>query len=309
VPWVIISSGTIGSGDGPINFFVAPNPNITARSAMITVGSQSIQVNQAGTGCSYALRSSNGAVPSVGANGTVDVVSPGACTWEAVSNDGWLSITAAAGSGTGSANYTAQANPTTLPRVGTLTVANITYTVTQPGAPCTATLSSTSSPSIANSGANGSFTFTASALGCAMPAQSFNSWITATSSLVGTAGNVTFTVAPNPLPSARTGRIVVGDQSFTITQLGAACAYSLAAYSATFRQPGGNGDLLASGSAVGCAPTVGSDPEITLGGLSFLNNIFTQPYTVEPFISAVPWVRTTFINFGGVRFTVKQTSY
>jgi hypothetical protein len=120
---------------------------------------------------------------------------------------------------------------------------------------------------------------------------------------------VTYTVDPNPFGIMRVGRIQVGDRTFTITQEGAACMYSLHAPSATFTAAGGSGELLATGSAGGCSPAVGASPEIHLGLLTLPPPVFIQPYTVDPFVTSVIWVRTMSINFGGVTFAVKQTSW
>ena len=40
-----------------------------------------------------------------------------------------------------------------------------------------------------------------------------------------------------------------------------------------------------------------------------VSNIFTQDYTVAPFTSLTPTVRKGQITFGGLLFTVKQSSY
>jgi hypothetical protein len=131
-----------------------------------------------------------------------------------------------------------------------------------------------------------------------------------TSGFSGLSGNVDYIVQPNPFSIARSGRILVGDQTFTITQERTLnCAYSLHAPSATFSSLGGPGELLATGTDLACAPAVGASPEIALGALTLPPPLFRQPYTVQPFLSSVIWVRTLNINFGGVIFTVKQTSW
>jgi hypothetical protein len=104
----------------------------------------------------------------------------------------------------------------------------------------------------------------------------------------------------------------VGSQIFTVSESGAACAYSLASYGAAFGQLGGNGDILGSPSANGCTPSVGTTlPSIvTLGTLSGPTlNIFTQPYTVNVFNSLTNAIRRATITFGGQTYTIKQTSW
>jgi hypothetical protein len=48
VPWIQITSPT-QTGDGAVNFTVAPNPSETLRSATITIGARTLTVNQAGS--------------------------------------------------------------------------------------------------------------------------------------------------------------------------------------------------------------------------------------------------------------------
>jgi ABC-type arginine transport system ATPase subunit len=54
------------------------------------------------------------------------------CAWSASADVGWLSITGgSSGTGAGKVSFSAAANSTTGPRMGTLTIAGETFTVTQ----------------------------------------------------------------------------------------------------------------------------------------------------------------------------------
>jgi len=110
----------------------------------------------------------------------------------------------------------------------------------------------------------------------------------------------------------RQGIIQLGDQSFTITENAAACAYSLNAYGRVFDHLGGSDQVLGSPNALGCTPITGTDQPsfITLGTLTGpVSNIFTQPFSVAPFTSQVPALRFGNITFGGQIFAIKQTSW
>jgi subtilisin-like proprotein convertase family protein len=48
VPWIQITSGS-QTGNGTVNFTVAPNPNGTLRSGTITIGARTLTINQAGS--------------------------------------------------------------------------------------------------------------------------------------------------------------------------------------------------------------------------------------------------------------------
>src|SRR4028118_348752 len=54
VPWITITSGTSGSGNGTIKFAVPAN-NSAPRTGIITVGSAPLTINQAGTGAAAVV--------------------------------------------------------------------------------------------------------------------------------------------------------------------------------------------------------------------------------------------------------------
>jgi hypothetical protein len=127
----------------------------------------------------------------------------------------------------------------------------------------------------------------------------------------GTEGTVSFTAAATPLPTPRSGVIRLGDQAFTVNQIASACAFSLNAFGAVFSKAGGDGDVLASASALGCSPAVGASPELTLGALGYdeATRIYTQPYQVPIYESLMTWIRVLRISMSGEIFTIKQTSW
>ena len=67
-----------------------------------------------------------------GGTGTVGVTSPGGCSWTALSNANWITISAG-GSGNGNGQVSYQVSPSNSSRTGTITVANQTFTVNQAG--------------------------------------------------------------------------------------------------------------------------------------------------------------------------------
>ena len=141
-------------------------PSTSQRSGTLTIGGQTFTVTQAAAPCTYSISPTSQTVSASPANGSTSVTAPAGCAWTAVSNDtGWLTVTSGAtGSGDGSVGFSATGNASTTQRVGTLTVAGQTFTVTQAGVGCTFTLS-TSSLSVAAAGGTGSTNVTAPA-GC-----------------------------------------------------------------------------------------------------------------------------------------------
>ena len=77
---------------------------------------------------------------------TVTVTASAGCAWTATTNARLAHVTAGAnGTGNGTVTYSVGANTGSASRTGTLTIAGSTFTVTQAGAPCTFTISPTSS--------------------------------------------------------------------------------------------------------------------------------------------------------------------
>lgn len=87
--------------------------------------------------CTYTLSVTSKDFPHAGGSGSVNVsASDSRCTWSAVSNAAWVTVTSgASGAGAGTVAYAVAANTTTAARTGTLTVAGKTFTVTQAGKP------------------------------------------------------------------------------------------------------------------------------------------------------------------------------
>jgi len=320
--WSTITFGATGMGPGHVDYTVSANSAQTGRSGSITVAGQTVTISQAGITGGYELRSSSGSMPAAGGTGAAEIISAASCGWTASSNAGWLSVLTGAGSGSGEVAFTAQPNPTATSRTATITITGVnqvrTYSVTQAGVPCTYTLY-TISISVGPAGSPSStFRFTTQT-GCTPVPVSRAYWITDPTASVdpgsSTTGTVTFAVAANPLTSARSGTIQLGDQSFTVNQTASACAFSLNAFGAIYNQDGGNGSVLSSASQGGCqAPTVGKSPELQLPPGPPTpdpnnNRIWIQLYTVPPFASFNLWIRVLYLSFNGEIFTIKQTSW
>ena len=94
--------------------------------------------------CTYSLSLPGQSFGSGAGTGSVGVNAGSGCNWTAVSNAAWIGISAgASGSGPGTVSYTVQANTLTSSRSGTLTIAGVTFTITQTAAApaCSFTLS------------------------------------------------------------------------------------------------------------------------------------------------------------------------
>lgn len=220
VPWLTLNTLS-GSGTGSVSVAVAPTSG-PSRSGTLTIAGQTVTVTQ-GDGCSFALSAETQSVASAGGSGSVSVTAPAGCGWSAASNVPWISITSGGnGTGNGTVNFTV-ASTNGPGRSGTLTIAGRTFTVNQ-GQGCAFSLSTTSATPAA-SGATGTFDVR-TADGCGWSAGSNAGWLTITDGASGTGnGTVRYSVAANSGPQ-RTGTIVAGGQTFTVTQSGG-CTFSI----------------------------------------------------------------------------------
>jgi len=121
--WITVTSGR-GPGISPLAITVAANPG-PERSGGITIGSGSILIKQAASGCSYGLSNSNPSFPQAGGQVSIDVTTNAACSWRAAGLPPWLTVSSG-GSGTGSGTVVLQAAPNPFPgsRCGSPSVAS-----------------------------------------------------------------------------------------------------------------------------------------------------------------------------------------
>jgi hypothetical protein len=315
VPWAAISPSS-AAGNGSVSVLISANGSTVARSGALTVAGQTINISQSGLACTYALDTPSGTAPASGGTGSVRVIAPSTCGWAAASNAPWLAVVSSGTSGTSEVQFAAAANASADPRSGTITIAALSYTVTQAGAPCSyAVTGAAVSPMLAAEGIGGqSFAFTATFAGCAPSAISYANWIAVdTTSFAGTSGTVTYSIAPNPYGAPRSGTILVGGAVYTVNQSGSPCAFSLNAYGRVFQAVGGSETVHGSPTALGCTPDVGTDQPsfILLEPLTGpVLDIFSLPYSVTPFpVSLTTGVRYGRITFGGQILMIKQFSW
>jgi hypothetical protein len=158
------------------------------------------------------------------------------------------------------------------------------------------------------SGSNAIVNVTATSASCSWTAVSNSSFITVNSGSSGTGnGTVGFTVAANPNSGQRTGTITIAGQTFTVTQDGLNCSYSIAPTSQSFAAAGGSNSVTVTATA-GCAWSAASNDTsfitINSGAGGSGNGMVT--YTVAANSSTSP--RTSTITIAGQAFTVTQAA-
>ena len=87
-----------------------------------------------GVTCSYSVSSTTQTFSASGGTGNVSVTTQSGCSWTAVSNASWITITSgSSGTGSGTVNYSVASNTSSSQRTGTMTIAGYTFTVSQDG--------------------------------------------------------------------------------------------------------------------------------------------------------------------------------
>ncbi len=136
-PFITIISGTNGVGSGKVRYTVPGNTNTVPLTGTMTIAGQTVTVNQAAGGCTYALSSSAAKCKAAGAFKTVKVKArfPD-CVWTAVSNDPFITITSGTnGVGNGVVYYAVAPNTNSVPLSGAMTIAGETCKVTESAGP------------------------------------------------------------------------------------------------------------------------------------------------------------------------------
>jgi hypothetical protein len=256
--WITVTSGGGATGKPvgslsyiyPVDYEVAPNTTGRNRTGTITAAGQTFTVTQSASSpsCTYTVEPLSDYFDPKGGNGMIEVTTSMGCTYSAVSNAAWISITNGGSQGAAkpqpllstvsTVTYRVSENTTGKDRTGTITVAGQIFTVTQAaGSSCTYTIAPTSE-SFEAKGGSGSIEVTTTAVDCAYTAVSHANWITVSSTgsrqatkpqpLLSFVSIVTYSVVANTTLSSRTGTMTVAGQTFTVTQAGAqpACTYT-----------------------------------------------------------------------------------
>ena len=254
--WLTVTGGASGSGNGTVAFSAAANSSINPRTGTLTIAGQSFSVTQPGITCTYhALCAerlgAGGRRHGLDGRDVAGRVCVDGRQQQHVMADGhgWRERQRQRHGGVQRGGQQQHS-----PRTGTLTIAGQSFSVTQPGITCTYAIAPTSG-SVPAGGGTGSTGVTSPA-GCAWTGVSNStSWLTVTGGASGSgSGTVAFSAAANSSTSSRTGTLTIGGQSFSVTQPGIACTFTLSAPSVSVPAGGGTGSTGVT-SPAGCAWT------------------------------------------------------
>ena len=132
--WITITSGVNGAGTGSVQYSLAANPNLLARTGGVMVAGQLFAVHQAGIPCTFTISPLSRVHLAGSETGLVNVLTIDGCAWAADSTNDWINITSSTnGVSNGSIGYHVAPNPTLLERIGYISIADQTFTITNLG--------------------------------------------------------------------------------------------------------------------------------------------------------------------------------
>lgn len=236
--WVTIATAS-GTGSGTAAFTVAPNAG-ASRTATLTIAGKTFSVSQDAAPCTYTLAPASTDVPATGASGSFTVTAHAGCGWTARPGADWIAMTGgASGDGTASVAFSVAPNPAPVHRTGMIAVGDQAFSITQRPL-CAYSISPGSQPVPAGGG--GGTVAVNTGAECSWSAQSNAPWVTVTSGASGTgAGTVAFAAAANGGTLPRTGTMTIAGQTFTVTQDGVPCFYTISPTSLAIAGLGGPG--------------------------------------------------------------------
>lgn len=213
--WVTLSGGNSGSGGGSHTLQVGANPTVYPREAKVTFGTAELTVFQSGRVVTLDKRS--GSFGNDGGSLTLQVSAEAGGTWTAESDVDWIAIAQGAqGQGSGAVFYIVSPFVGGAPsRTAKITVAGIEHLVTQSG--YTVSISP-NAQTVSGDGGKGIVEVSAS-IEAVWQALALEPWITILGGQDGIGnGRIEYVLTPNETGAPRSGVIVIGGQTHTISQ-------------------------------------------------------------------------------------------
>jgi len=217
--WLNINSGHNGQGNGTVTYSVTANTHSSSRSGTLTIANQTVSITQQKKpDCTYNITPNSRSHSEEADSGTVNISAPMGCQWLANSHASWITIKFGdKGEGDGTLTYSVTKNTSTKKRIGTLTIAGQTMTLTQNSQDCRYSIMP-SGRSHSPNAETGNVTVDAP-LGCKWNASSSVTWANITKGGSGEGHNtVTYSVEANSSQYRRTGTLTIAGQYFRLSQ-------------------------------------------------------------------------------------------
>jgi hypothetical protein len=246
VPWIVITSGATGKGNGTAGYAVETHTGTASRTGTITIAGQTFTIVQAGV-TQYTLTIAKTGAGSGTITSADSKINCGSTCTAVYSSGASVSLSAAMDSGMILNSWSGGgcSSPGTC-----FLLIKADTTVTASLGICTFGISPNTN-TLGYSGGTGVFTVNASAGACTWTATSNAAWLTVSSGGSGTGnGTVSYAVSANTDTSSRTGTITIGGQTFTVTQTG------IPQYTLTVAKSGtGSGIVTSAPAGISCGTT------------------------------------------------------
>jgi len=264
-----------GTGSGTINYTAAANTG-PARSDTITSQGQTFTVNQA-NGCAVTVTPDSVTPSAAGGSSSFSLATTAGCAWTVASNNAFVTIPTASGTGPATVNYTVAANSgiaraATLTATATGTGATDTLSVSQAGG-CTASVDPTT-VSATGAAQTSNIALTMSDTSCPWSA-SATGFVSASPTSGTGSSTVMLTLTANT-GAARSGSATIAGQTVTVNQA-SACTIDVSAATANLGAAAGSGSLTIT-APTGCAWSLGASGGFLSGFAASGSGTATVPY-------------------------------
>jgi CSLREA domain-containing protein len=133
-PWISITSGSQGSGNGVVSYTVTHWDGEGVRTGTISIADLTFVVTQRSTDCVYEVAPKGALIGAAGGTATLAVAAPSGCPWQASSGAPWISLGGGGvGAGTGELGYSVSANTAPQSRRAEIEIAGSSFSVLQAG--------------------------------------------------------------------------------------------------------------------------------------------------------------------------------
>jgi hypothetical protein len=138
-PWLTVTAGSSGSGNGTVQYVAEGNTATSPRSASLTIAGQTVTVNQAAAvapACSFTVSPLTVEAPASGLLGNITLTaSAPECAWTASASPSWITLTGPSqGTGSGTIGFSVAENTSAASRTGVVAIGGVNVAVTQAGA-------------------------------------------------------------------------------------------------------------------------------------------------------------------------------
>ncbi len=215
-PWITVTDGRAGSGNGTVRLHVEPNNTGSPRNGTVTIAGQTFSVRQEGLTCSYSIAPTHYEAGPGPDNVRVSVTAENGCAWATTNDAPWIAVTEGrSGTGKGTVRLAVDTNPGGA-RTATLTIAGQPFTLAQSG--CSIGIKPTHYD--AGRGPDDIRISVTADAGCAWSTANSAPWVTVTEGLSGAGNGTVRLIVEANSGGPRTATITIGGEPFLLRQEG-----------------------------------------------------------------------------------------